>query len=607
MMHMLRARGCEVHILTFARLGSTCQSWKSEDFNVSSIQDVHVGCAPTTHAHETSSYTFATSTARRILEHTKGSTTTRLHQHSFGAVFRIHLHDGHAHAHSLKLSMNFFANKPGTGDNKASPAKKPVIKKSIVQVPVANAAARRPDPNRFKLSATTISARPPKPVQRALASSRGAKRKSATPDVHFSSDDEVDSGSSDIGNSDSDASRKRVKSSVSSVESLRGPRRPLVLQKAYSASTSPLPLVQGVHLTTGKYASKYGNPWDQESFSAVRLQYPCTFPRERFELRWPKNDKEDYKPMDDIRTTIQTVATFYFPEALSKQYTSIDSGFTTRFNHAYARGDIPEWLHIVDEYNAVLRGLVNDGTVQRELSQRTTLHLDHITRILDQIYARTVSPNVDSLNQYKVGSDNVYGELLPRLVSDIFAKTSLTHEQVFIDLGSGVGNVVLQAALEVGCESWGIEMMPNPCELAELQAQEFAARTQLWGIQTGEMHLLRGDMTSHPQVPGLLQRADVVLVNNQAFTPALNDTLRDMFLDLKPGARVVSLKPFVPEGHKIQTRNVDSVVNQFVQKKFEYFSDSVSWSHNGNAHWYIATKDLRPLHLFRKKHGLDGN
>ncbi|KAI7515855.1 hypothetical protein KC317_g23642, partial [Hortaea werneckii] len=193
------------------------------------------------------------------------------------------------------------------------------------------------------------------------------------------------------------------------------------------------------------------------------------------------------------------------------------------------------------------------------------LQLDWIKRILDQIFVRTVSPKAEKLNAYKNGSDNVYGELFPRFISDIFKKTGLKHDQVFIDLGSGVGNVTLQAALEVGCESWGIEMMPNPCDLAELQAKEFAARTKLWGLDVGPVNLLRGDMTSHPEVPNILQRADVVLVNNQAFTPALNDKLRDMFLDLKPGAKVVSLKPFRPLGHKIAARNVDSVVNQFVQ------------------------------------------
>ena len=123
-----------------------------------------------------------------------------------------------------------------------------------------------------------------------------------------------------------------------------------------------------------------------------------------------------------------------------------------------------------------------------------------------------------------------------------------------------------------------LAMMRNPCDLAELQAQEFPGRASLWGINCGHVRLLRGDMTKNEEILKVLQRADVVLVNNQAFTPELNDKLKDIFLDLKEGCQIVSLKPFVPEGHKINMRNFSSVANIFVQQRFDYFSGSVSWT-----------------------------
>ena len=440
--------------------------------------------------------------------------------------------------------------------------------------------------------------------RRALASSRGVKRKSATPDVHFSSDDE-EGDSSDLATSDSDASRKRVKSSVSSVDSFAGPRRKILSEKAFRDYNGGHRFIHGAEATSGEYASLFKPPWDAELFRTVELQYPSRCARERFEIKWPRQEKDDYKPMEDIIQTIHYIAKYYFPPELSRKYTDDSTGLERRFNRAYKRESIDEFVGIVEDFNSVLTPLLQDGTVERELRRKHGLELDWIQRILDQIFVRTVSPKAEKLNAYKNGSDNVYGELLPRFVSNIFKATHLNHEQTFIDLGSGVGNVVLQAALEVGCESHGIEVMPNPCDLAELQAREFAGRTRLWGLDVGQVKLLRGDMTTHPDIPALLQRADVVLVNNQAFTPALNDKLRDMFLDLKVGCRVVSLKPFVPEGHKMAVRNIDNVVNQFRQTKHPYFSDSVSWSHYGNGHYYIATKDLKPLKAFRRKMGLD--
>lgn len=38
---------------------------------------------------------------------------------------------------------------------------------------------------------------------------------------------------------------------------------------------------------------------------------------------------------------------------------------------------------------------------------------------------------------------------------------------MFVDLGHGIGNTVLQAALTVGCDARGIEIVPERCRVAE--------------------------------------------------------------------------------------------------------------------------------------------
>ncbi|CAK3807771.1 Histone-lysine N-methyltransferase, H3 lysine-79 specific [Lecanosticta acicola] len=497
--------------------------------------------------------------------------------------------------------MNF--SKPKTGSSQ------PVIRKSVVRVPVPKAASaaphRGPDPNRFKQALDRKPAKPvafkapQNPARRALSSSRGVKRKSATPQPALFSDDEDES--SDLGGSDSDVSRKRIKSSVSSVES-SWPRRPVVSEKAFKDDTV-FDIIHGADATSGVHSHKFKNPWTNETFGTTELQYPSRSQKERFELKWPKNESEDYKPMTDIIETVKTICLFYFPEELSNKYLDDDTGFGRRFNRAWHAKSTEEIIEVVEDFNTVVKSLIDDGTIRKELIKKSHLSLEWVKRILEQIYSRTVSPKVETLRAYQNGSDNVYGELLPRFCSEIFRRAKLNHEQVFVDLGSGVGNVVLQAALEVGCESWGIEMMKNPCDLAELQAKEFPARTRLWGLSAGEVNLLRGDFTENTRIGEVLKRADVVLVNNQAFTPALNDKLLSIFLDLKDGCQVVSLKPFVPVGHKIAMRNYGSHANLFVQRRFEYFSESVSWT-DQSGDYYIATKDPRPLAAFMKQNNL---
>jgi H3 lysine-79-specific histone-lysine N-methyltransferase len=206
------------------------------------------------------------------------------------------------------------------------------------------------------------------------------------------------------------------------------------------------------------------------------------------------------------------------------------------------------------------------------------------------------------LKKYENGSDNVYGELLPRFISKIFRDTKLKSDQVFVDLGSGVGNVVLQAALEVGCESWGCEMMENACELAERQEKEFTARCRLWGLAIGDLKLERGDFLKNQNIAKILKKADVVLVNNQAFTPELNNGLMNLFLDLREGCQIVSLKSFVPHDHKITPRNFNSPVHLLNVEMKEYFSDSVSWT-NAPGTYFVARKDSTKLKEFLDRMG----
>lgn len=491
-------------------------------------------------------------------------------------------------------------------------AKKPVLRREKVLVPTktmpSSASPRsgaRAPANRFQLSSTpSTSNQPRNPAQRAVASTRGVKRKSATPQPsgpQWSDDEGQDDDSSEIGGSDSDASRKRIKSSVSSVEST-GPRRTLA-SETLREDGKAIKFVHASTLTSKDQESKYKNAFGRGDTTSVSLQYPSRSPKEKFQLKRPRSE-EDYKPMEDIAETIKLICEYYLPDELRKKIADEEgnSRFYRGLLRAWACESTEDFEDTVLDFNDFLKPLVSDGTIQRELTRQTRMPLPWVKRILDQTYARTVSPRVDTLKAYKNGSDNVYGELLPDFVSEILHRTRLNHEQVFVDLGSGVGNVVLQAALEIGAESWGIEMMPNPCDLADLQAKEFPARAKLWGMNVGKVHLLRGDFTRNTRIGEVLKRADVVLVNNQAFTAALNETLLSMFLDLKEGCQVVSLKPFVPVGHKINMRNVDSPVNMFVQREAEYFSNRVSWTDRSGTYYY-ATKDLKPLRLFQRRMG----
>lgn len=125
-----------------------------------------------------------------------------------------------------------------------------------------------------------------------------------------------------------------------------------------------------------------------------------------------------------------------------------------------------------------------------------------VQRIVEEAYQRAVGPNVDMLRRYEAFSSEVYGELMPTFVTDVFRATGLTENSLFLDLGSGVGNVVLQASLETGCRSYGIELMPGPAELAKSQLEQFKMRCKMWGVRMGDVEIESRRVDQAPRMAG---------------------------------------------------------------------------------------------------------
>jgi H3 lysine-79-specific histone-lysine N-methyltransferase len=301
------------------------------------------------------------------------------------------------------------------------------------------------------------------------------------------------------------------------------------------------------------------------------LRFPVlTLGSRRYEL---VSGKDKIDGAADVMKVVNLVASTYLTAAEAKPFLDQDTGIYRQLEKSKNTKDGKGFKAALAEYNDQLLAIQKKGTIITNVDALRGVPRELVSFILDQVYDRTVARNVELLAKYENGSDNVYGELLHNFVSNIFELTGLTSDMVFVDLGSGVGNVTLQAAVEKGCESWGCEMMENACNLAEEQKKEFAARCRLWGLLPGKVHLERGDFRKSERTLAALKRADVVLVNNQAFTSQLNDNLVNMFLDLKSGCKIVSLKTFV---HKNAENDVASSILDV--EELTYPEGYVSWT-----------------------------
>lgn len=299
------------------------------------------------------------------------------------------------------------------------------------------------------------------------------------------------------------------------------------------------------------------------------------------------------------------------------------------------------FLATVERYNELLRSLRAEGSLRNNVHQlvsTTGVPDDLWLRIQDQAYARAVAPRVDELSGYRSFSDNVYGELTPRFMSEISQLCGLRPGKKVLDLGCGVGNLVVQATLQCGCEALGIEAMPAPATLGALQLEEAKTRwTSMWdlapfvaaapqdvdkgapqmnghgdGGKDEKMHtytnattaVWQGDFLEDLSIREHFKSADVLIVNNYAFTPPLNQSLSLLFLDLKDGAQIVSLKPFVPADFRLTQRTVGSSSAILRVEEREYGRGMVSWTERGGK-YYIATVDRAALQSFFEG-GVDG-
>ena len=76
-----------------------------------------------------------------------------------------------------------------------------------------------------------------------------------------------------------------------------------------------------------------------------------------------------------------------------------------------------------------------------------------------------------------------------------------------------------------------------------------------YGKKFGEYKLIRGDFLKkeHRET---ITKSTIVFVNNFAFGPNVDHMLKEVFADLKDGAKIISSKSFCPLNFRITDRNL---------------------------------------------------
>ncbi|XP_065434713.1 histone-lysine N-methyltransferase, H3 lysine-79 specific isoform X4 [Chrysemys picta bellii] len=245
---------------------------------------------------------------------------------------------------------------------------------------------------------------------------------------------------------------------------------------------------------------------------------------------------------------------------------------------------------LCDKYNRAIDSIHQlwKGTTQpMKLNTRPSNGL--LRHILQQVYNHSVT-DPEKLNNYEPFSPEVYGETSFDLVAQMIDEIKMTEDDLFVDLGSGVGQVVLQVAAATNCKHhYGVEKADIPAKYAETMDREFRKWMKWYGKKHAEYTLERGDFLSE-EWKERIANTSVIFVNNFAFGPEVDHQLKERFANMKEGGRIVSSKPFAPLNFRINSRNLSDIGTIMRVVELSPLKGSVSWT-GKPVSYYLHTID----------------
>lgn len=188
------------------------------------------------------------------------------------------------------------------------------------------------------------------------------------------------------------------------------------------------PLTQHEPLSSKEYIllSPSSTPYTEDAATTATLLYP-NGSQEQFVLAIPKHASE-YNPVLDLVDTVKAIAAHAYPPSLSEtMFGTLKSGPLRQIVKAFHKRDADALNEAVQVFNRLIKTLPTSVVIP------LPNNLEFCTHVLEQSYARIVSPVASSLIVKGFGN-KVYGEIRPRLVDEFLSRISLSPGMVFIDL-----------------------------------------------------------------------------------------------------------------------------------------------------------------------------
>ncbi|RUS83189.1 hypothetical protein EGW08_009046 [Elysia chlorotica] len=326
---------------------------------------------------------------------------------------------------------------------------------------------------------------------------------------------------------------------------------------------------------------------------AQKLKLHSPVGAEALIIKWPVATSEGKEGPEEIVDTIRLVCED-FPELSTPLATRI-----LKQGEDISSYDYEQTKSLCDRYNKAidsLRQLVKGSPRSKQFSKKASR--SQLKHILQQCYNQSVK-DPEKLNQYQPFSPGVYGETSFELVEQMIKYVRFSESDYFIDLGSGVGQVVLQVSAATDCKfCYGIEKAEWPAEYAMAMEKEFSKWMKWYGKEHGKFLVKFFKYVNY-----FTSNFKAILLNVQ------NDDIYGAFMFvfpqlkqrfancLKEGARIVSSKEFCPLNFRITERNLSDIGTIMQVEELSPLCGAVSWTGKPFA-YYVHTIDRTLLEKY---------
>lgn len=310
--------------------------------------------------------------------------------------------------------------------------------------------------------------------------------------------------------------------------------------------------------------------------------------------KWPLIKKENVNEATEIVETIEWVA---------RDFHEVHYAVDTFIMEELDTNSFDSMKQLCDKYNRAITNIRKLWSGRQPPSCLGSSPCPALLKhVMTQVYNHAID-NAGLLNHYEPFSPEVYGETSYELVEQVIKEANVTENDIFLDLGSGVGNVVLQVAGAVmPKECIGIEKADKPAKYAEDMERHFVKWMKWYGKCCGDFELIKGDFLS-PEFSTVINKATIIFVNNFAFGPVVNHQLKLKFQNLSDGVRIVSSAEFCSINFRINDRNLGDIGAMMDVHLLSPLKGQVSWTNKPvNFYLQIIDRTLLEKYFYYKNH-----